>query len=105
MSNVLQHVRLGTRGSTLARWQADYVRELLQRAWTELHIVVQVLATHGDRVLDVPLPLIGGKGAFTADMEASLLARGIDFAVHTLKAQATHGSLALALGDNLVHVD
>jgi hydroxymethylbilane synthase len=105
MSNVPQHVRLGTRGSTLARWQADYVRELLQRAWPELHIVVQVLATHGDRLLDVPLPLIGGKGVFTAELEAALRARGIDFAVHSLKDLPTEESPGLALGAILARAD
>src|SRR5260370_26136852 len=105
MSNVPQHVRLGTRGSTLARWQADYVRELLQRAWPELHIVVQFLATHGDRLLDVPLPLIGGKGVLTAELEAARRAREIDFAVHSLKDLPTEESPGLALGAILARAD
>ncbi len=54
-------VRLGTRGSALARWQTDHVAGLLRAAWPGLVCTVEVFQTEGDRVLDTPLPLIGPK--------------------------------------------
>ena len=59
-------LRLGTRGSALARWQTDFVPTCSAAAWPELVLEVVVLQTRGDRILDTPLPLIGGKGLFTA---------------------------------------
>src|SRR5262245_5287495 len=61
--------RLGTRASALARWQTDYVDQLLRNAWPVLEVQTQVISTKGDRTLDTPLPLIGGKGVFTAELE------------------------------------
>jgi hydroxymethylbilane synthase len=78
-------LRLGTRGSALARWQTDHVAGLLSWAWPDLACEVVVLGTQGDRVLDTPLPLIGGKGVFTAELEAALRSGEIDLAVHSLK--------------------
>jgi hydroxymethylbilane synthase len=78
-------LRLGTRGSALARWQADHVAGLLAAAWPELACEVVVFRTQGDRVLDTPLPLIGGKGVFTAELEAALQGGQVDLAVHSLK--------------------
>lgn len=70
----------GTRGSPLARWQTDHARALLGGGG-----VVQVVETRGDRDLETPLPLIGGKGLFTAELEAAMRAGTIDAAVHSLK--------------------
>lgn len=70
----------GTRGSPLARWQTDHTRALLGGTGT-----VQVIETRGDRDLDTPLPLIGGKGLFTAELEAAMRDGRIDAAVHSLK--------------------
>ena len=72
----LPRLRMGTRGSALARWQTDYVAARLQEAWPGLAIEITVLHTQGDRILDKPLPLIGGKGLFTAELEAALQRRG-----------------------------
>jgi hydroxymethylbilane synthase len=100
-------LRLGTRGSALARWQTDHVAGLLAEAWPGLACEVVVFRTQGDRVLNTPLPLIGGKGIFTAELEAALQGGQIDLAVHSLKdlptgTPALHGSGAgarhLALG-------
>jgi hydroxymethylbilane synthase len=91
-------LRLGTRGSALARWQADHVAQLLAAAWPELRFEVIEFRTQGDRVLDTPLPLLNGKGAFTAELEAALHSGEIDLAVHSLKDLPTEMPEGLALG-------
>jgi len=91
-------IRLGTRGSALARWQTEHVAGLLRQAWPELIWEVALFQTQGDRVLDTPLPLIGGKGLFTAELEAALRGRAIDLAVHSLKDLPTELPLGLAVG-------
>jgi hydroxymethylbilane synthase len=91
-------VRIGTRGSALARWQADHVAGLLRAAHAGLRVEIAVIETHGDRVLDKPLPLIGGKGLFTAELEAALRGGEIDFAVHSLKDLPTENPPGLIVG-------
>jgi hydroxymethylbilane synthase len=91
-------LRLGTRGSALARWQTDYVADLLRTAWPAVAWDVEVFHTQGDRVLDTPLPLLGGKGVFTAELEAALHGGGIDLAVHSLKDLPTDLPAGLVLG-------
>jgi hydroxymethylbilane synthase len=91
-------VRIGTRGSSLARWQADHVAGLLRAAHKGLRVEITVIETHGDRVLDKPLPLIGGKGLFTAELEAALHDGEIDFAVHSLKDLPTENPPSLIVG-------
>lgn len=90
--------RLGTRGSMLARWQTRYVAELLQAAYPELATEMEIIQTTGDQVLDLPLPKIGGKGVFTAELEAALRDGSIDVAVHSLKDLPTEWPRGLALG-------
>ena len=89
---------MGTRGSALARWQTDYIAARLQEAWPGLEIEIAVLHTQGDRILDKPLPMIGGKGLFTAELEAALHAGEIDLAVHSLKDLPTEITVGLAIG-------
>lgn len=91
-------LRLGTRGSALAWTQTDYVAALLQAAWPAIKIEIEVLQTQGDRVLHKPLPLIGGKGLFTAELEEALRAGSIDLAVHSLKDLPTEQPAGLILG-------
>lgn len=76
---------LGTRPSLLARRQTELVAQLLQAVWPELSVVTRVYATRGDREAQQPLPEIGGKGLFTAEIEAALRSGEIDLAVHSLK--------------------
>lgn len=78
-------IRVGARGSRLSLWQANHVIDLLRTAWPELAIELVTISTRGDRVLDTPLPLLGGKGVFTEEIEAALREGAIDFAVHSLK--------------------
>jgi hydroxymethylbilane synthase len=94
----MTRVVLGTRGSALARWQTEHVAGLLQAAWAELDVVTETITTQGDRVVDTPLPLIGGKGVFTAELETALRDGRIDFAVHSLKDLPTDTPEGLTIG-------
>ncbi len=76
---------IGTRSSALARWQTNEVIRQLQSAWPELDCRTQLITTSGDRILDKPLPEIGGKGLFTEELENALRSGEIDLAVHSLK--------------------
>ena len=78
-------LRLGTRGSPLALWQAGYVADRLKENFPGLNIDVRVISTTGDKILDVALAKIGDKGLFTKEIEHALLAGEIDFAVHSMK--------------------
>ena len=98
MNNIPLTIILGTRGSALARWQTDYVGQLLRDTWPKLDVRVEVVSTQGDRVLDTPLPLLGGKGVFTAELEAALHSGKIDCAVHSLKDLPTESPTGLTIG-------
>ena len=74
-----------TRPSALARWQTKRVIQLLQAAHPDLECSEYVITTTGDRVLDRPLPEIGGKGLFTSELEDALLLGKVHAAVHSLK--------------------
>ena len=78
-------VVIGSRRSRLARLQARAVGERLQRTRPDVRIEYAFLTTEGDRVLDRPLPEIGGKGLFTAELETGLRTGALDLAVHSLK--------------------
>ena len=93
-------VVLGTRASALARAQTERVAESLRRAWPEIDCRTRPIATRGDRTQasGVPLPTIGGKGLFTAELERALRAGTIDLAVHSLKDLPTEESPGIALG-------
>jgi hydroxymethylbilane synthase len=78
-------LRLGTRGSLLAVAQSSQVAEMLQLAHPGLTVELVTIKTTGDRVQDRPLADIGGKGLFTKEIELALLAREVDFAVHSFK--------------------
>jgi hydroxymethylbilane synthase len=98
-------VRLGTRGSPLALWQTEHVRQLLAQQHPDIEFEVVVITTSGDRMLDTPLPVIGGKGVFTAELEQALRERSIDLAVHSLKDLPTGASLGLVIGATLERAD
>lgn len=75
---------IGTRGSVLALWQAEYIKaRLLAECGKSARI--QIIKTKGDKILDVPLAKVGGKGLFTKELEEALLSGEIDLAVHSLK--------------------
>jgi len=94
----LRHLIVGSRRSKLALAQTMEVVAALRRAWPGLIVSVRKFTTTGDRVLDRPLPQIGGKGLFTAELERALLEGEIDFAVHSLKDMPTELPPGLGLG-------
>ena len=98
-------LRIGTRGSRLALWQAHHVAGHLQAAWPHLRLETVPFQTMGDRVDDVPLPRIGDRGLFTRDIEDGLRAGDIDLAVHSLKDLPTAASAGLVLGAVLLRED
>jgi len=81
----VKRVVIGSRGSRLALWQAEWVRDLLVEAHPGLEAEVRIIKTTGDAILDRPLEKIGDKGLFTKELEVELLADRIDVAVHSLK--------------------
>src|SRR5512144_1883070 len=89
---------IGTRGSALARWQADWVQGRLKAAWPELHCDLRLFQTSGDKILDKPLPDIGGKGLFTQELENALRSGEIDIAVHSLKDLPIDNAVGLSVG-------
>ena len=93
-------LRFGTRGSTLARRQTDIVVDLIHAIHPEVRCEVEVYSTHGDRTqaLGTPLPLIGGKGVFTAELEHALREGRIDCAVHSLKDLPTAPVEGIVIG-------
>jgi hydroxymethylbilane synthase len=88
----------GSRSSRLARWQTGYILDHLQSAWPEQSFKMVTLSTEGDRISEKPLPEIGGKGVFTAELEQALICGEIDLAVHSLKDLPTNPSPGLVIG-------
>lgn len=78
-------LRLGTRGSALALWQANWVKNALESRWSDLSIELITIKTTGDKILDVPLAKVGGKSLFTKEIDEALLDGRIDLAVHSMK--------------------
>lgn len=76
---------IGTRGSKLALWQANWVREKLNSMYPNLLIEIEKIKTTGDKILDAPLAKIGGKGLFVKEIEEALISKRIDLAVHSMK--------------------
>ncbi|WP_177506096.1 hydroxymethylbilane synthase [Anaerosinus sp.] len=82
-------VVIGTRGSKLALWQANYIADCLRKQYPDLTVELKQITTTGDKILDVPLAKIGGKGLFTKELENEMLSGTIDLAVHSLKDMPT----------------
>lgn len=80
---------IGTRQSLLALWQSNHIAALLRKQYPKCEVVLKKIVTKGDRILDVPLAQIGGKGLFTKEIEENLLDGTIDLAVHSLKDMPT----------------
>ncbi len=81
----VQNLRIATRKSPLALWQAEFVRSRLQQHHSGLRVELIGLSTKGDRVLDAPLARIGGKGLFLKELEEAMLDGRADIAVHSMK--------------------
>ena len=81
----MQKIKIGTRASRLALWQAEFVAEELKKKYRELEVELVKIHTTGDKILDSPLAKIGGKGLFTKDIEIKMAEGEINLAVHSLK--------------------
>jgi hydroxymethylbilane synthase len=94
----LTPLKIGTRGSPLAMWQAHHVRQALLDAQPDLKVEIEIIRTTGDVSTEPPLTRIGGTGVFTKEIEDALLDRRVDLAVHSLKDLPTRlaGGLSLA---------
>lgn len=78
-------LKIGTRGSLLALQQSGNIKRALESLWPGLRVELQVIKTTGDKILDVPLAKVGGKGLFVKEIEDALLAGEVDLAVHSIK--------------------
>jgi hydroxymethylbilane synthase len=87
-----------TRPSALARWQTQWVMDALQKAHPGLVCEEKVIITQGDKILDKPLPEIGGKGLFTQELESELLSGAVHCAVHSLKDLPVENPEGLTVG-------
>jgi hydroxymethylbilane synthase len=87
-----------TRPSKLARWQTQWVIQALQKSHPGLICEEKIIQTQGDKILDKPLPEIGGKGLFTQELESELLNGSVDCAVHSLKDLPVENPPGLTLG-------
>ena len=94
----MKRIRIGTRGSKLALRQSTWVRERIAEQHPGLHIEVLRIKTTGDKITDVPLAQVGGKGLFVKEIEEALLRGEIDLAVHSMKDVPTELPPGLHLG-------
>jgi hydroxymethylbilane synthase len=78
-------LRIGTRASQLALWQANWVQSELNKRYPEMEVTLTKIKTQGDKILDVPLAMVGGKGLFVKEIEEAMLRNEIDIAVHSMK--------------------
>jgi len=78
-------IRIGTRGSQLALWQANHIKECIKTLFPKINVEIITISTKGDRITDRPLSMVGGKGLFVKEIETALLNNGIDLAVHSMK--------------------
>ena len=82
-------LKIGTRGSQLALWQANWVKDRLNANFPELSVALTVIKTKGDKILDVPLAKVGGKALFVKEIEDAMLRGEVDLAVHSMKDMPT----------------
>jgi hydroxymethylbilane synthase len=78
-------IKIATRKSPLALWQAEFVRDELIKLYPDLQVELVKMSTQGDKILDVPLAKVGGKGLFVKELEQGMLAGDADIAVHSMK--------------------
>jgi hydroxymethylbilane synthase len=93
----LKKLVIATRGSKLALWQSNHIRDELNRHYPDMEIELLVIKTKGDKILDTPLALIGGKGLFTKEIEDAMLDGDAQLAVHSLKDVPTQSQDGLKL--------
>ena len=81
----MKTLKIATRQSPLALWQAEFIRSSLEALYADLKVELVTFVTQGDKILDTPLAKIGGKGLFVKELEAALLDGRADLAVHSMK--------------------
>ena len=91
-------ITIGTRGSQLALWQANWVKAALSDQHPDLTVELAIIKTRGDKILDVPLAKVGGKGLFVKEIEEALLDGRIDLAVHSMKDMPADIPAGLCIG-------
>ncbi|EFK96453.1 Porphobilinogen deaminase, partial [sediment metagenome] len=91
-------IKIGTRGSKLALWQAGWVKSILETDHASLRIELVSIKTKGDKILDVPLARVGGKGLFVKEIEEALMDRRVDIAVHSMKDMPSEIPPELSIG-------
>lgn len=91
-------VKIGTRGSALALWQATWIKNRLEDRYPEITLELIKIKTKGDKISDVPLSKIGGKGLFVKEIEQALMDGRIDMAVHSMKDVPTEVPHGLYIG-------
>ncbi|HYQ87825.1 MAG TPA: hydroxymethylbilane synthase [Bacteroidota bacterium] len=96
---------IGTRGSPLALWQSNYVRNELLKLYPGMEVGIEIIKTTGDAIPEAPLSKIGSKGLFTKEIDRALLDRRVDLAVHSLKDMPTVLPEGLAVGAVTVRED
>lgn len=85
-----KEIRIATRQSKLALWQAEHVAKLLRGYYPDLHVSLVPIVTKGDKILDTPLARIGGKGLFIKELEVAMQQGKADIAVHSMKDVGVH---------------
>ncbi|MZG30303.1 MAG: hydroxymethylbilane synthase [Nitrospinae bacterium] len=90
-------IKIGSRGSPLALWQANWIKDQLESLHPEIPVEIIIIKTSGDKIQDVPLAKIGGKGLFVKELEESMLNKEIDFAVHSMKDMPIKFPFALCI--------
>lgn len=90
-------LRIGTRASQLALWQANWIKSELERQYPGIEVELLKIKTMGDKILDVPLAQVGGKGLFVKEIEEAMLRGEIDLAVHSMKDVPTEFPAGLGL--------
>ena len=93
----LKQLRIGTRASQLALWQANWVKSELEARYPGMEVTLTKIKTLGDKILDVPLAQVGGKGLFVKEIEEAMLRGEIDIAVHSMKDVPTEFPEGLGL--------
>ncbi len=101
----MRHLRIATRQSALALWQAEHVAARLRAAHADLAVELVSMTTRGDQVLDRPLAEIGGKGLFLKELEVAMLERRADIAVHSFKDVPMQLEPGFAIGAVLERAD
>ena len=78
-------IKIGTRASLLAMAQSTNIKNLIEKQYPDVTVELMKIVTKGDKILDVPLAMVGGKGLFVKELEDAILQNEVDLAVHSMK--------------------